>query len=158
MKWKPITNAFCPTGEGGGQDNSCSPAAAKAQDKGEKKVALERVKEAAVVAKPAHDSAGDRGPYMAAPFKQVESSKQLDEKLRAKMDRSAPKVRTVAIDQVVATQKTLSKSTLRHMIKSEEVDLPVVVSHGGKKYLYDGHHRVAALVFRGKKEFEASVY
>lgn len=23
MRWKPVANAFCPTGEGGGQDNSC---------------------------------------------------------------------------------------------------------------------------------------
>lgn len=23
--WKPIANAFCPTGEGNGQDNSCPP-------------------------------------------------------------------------------------------------------------------------------------
>lgn len=23
MRWKPVVNAFCPTGEGGGQDNSC---------------------------------------------------------------------------------------------------------------------------------------
>jgi hypothetical protein len=23
-KWRPIANAFCPTGPGGGQDNSCS--------------------------------------------------------------------------------------------------------------------------------------
>lgn len=26
MKWKPITNAFCPTGEGGGIDPSCGKA------------------------------------------------------------------------------------------------------------------------------------
>lgn len=68
-------------------------------------------------------------------------------------------MRKVKIKNVVATQKRLNTEKVMEMTTApDRTKFPLeVVRYGGKDYLLDGHHRVAAAHARGETSFRARV-
>jgi SPP1 gp7 family putative phage head morphogenesis protein len=97
-------------------------------------------------------------------FKEFKSKKDLGidrAELSRKLDAGESTEEMIDVNDVIATQKNLDADNLDKLIPthSEWADMkrgaingpPVVAKIGGKKYLLDGHHRVAAASLQGKK-------
>lgn len=85
--------------------------------------------------------------------------------MTSSLNLSRATLRRVPIKELVATQPTVRRETVRGFLErpgvvvpgqrdltGRLVDRPVGVSHGGKVYVADGHHRIAAARLLGQKD------
>ena len=144
-KWAdPITdNVFCPTGEGGGVDPTCSTG----QDKNSTNNLLQKIGSLSRVPDRPDDTR-DHGfkVDLDPPYGRV--NKYFDD---------AP-TKKVKLDDLVATQVGVSLQSLKGKVESGVTDKPIlVVKSGGKHYIHDGTHQATLMKLMGKNEIDAKI-
>ncbi len=65
--------------------------------------------------------------------------------------------RDVPLSQLIATQRTVNTERVRAYTKPPAEHSPLVLEHGGKFYLHNGHHRAAAELAQGHATLRARV-
>ena len=67
---------------------------------------------------------------------------------------------SISVNDIVPTQKNLTIPNLEQVskIKGEVVEPIILIKHGDKYYVADGHHRIADAILKGENAIDAKIY
>lgn len=148
-----VMNVFCPTGEGGGVDPTCSPKLAWVRGGVDEYVASRQ--RSTVMGKPKVD--GDWVPVPET-FEQIEGGKD-QEAIWNYLGRDLMAFDKAAISEVNVTDLVMGQPIVKiSNITGPPHDSPInVVKYKGKLIVQDGHHRLMRSMFAGSTKVTAKI-